>query len=317
MADLRPVPLEEGVTPESILGFQTVAFGVSRMRTIFVNLYAVETSDGGFVLVDTGMAGTAPLVMHAIARRFGAAAKPRAVLLTHAHIDHVGNAEILAKAYGAPVFVHAHERPYVTGESDYAPADPTPGGAIAFFSRFLSSKGTALDARIETLPEDGTVPELPGWRWIATPGHSAGHVAFFREADRLLLAGDAFATTDLDDWVAVNTWPRILSRSPLPFTPDWASARASVLRLADLDPALVAPGHGKPIEGGDLAVRLRSLAGESIAAPGGRYADRPATYGPDGGLQTVPPPRPDPLPRKLALAGAAVVAGVLLLRRKR
>ena len=51
-----------------------------------------------------------------------------------------------------------------------------------------------LGNRIQLLPEDGTVPHMPGFRWIHTPGHSPGHVSLFREGDRALIAGDAFVT---------------------------------------------------------------------------------------------------------------------------
>lgn len=317
MADLHPIPVENLETTERALGFHPVAFGVGRLRTIFVNLYAVETSDGGFVLVDTGMAGTSALVKGAVAARFGADAKPRAILMTHAHIDHVGNAKTLADAYGVPVYVHALEAPYVTGGGDYAPADPTPGGAIAFVARFLPTKGADLGDRVRTLPEDGTVPELPGWRWVATPGHTVGHVAYFRAADRVLIAGDAFATADMDDWVAVNTWPRQIARPAMPFTPDWEAARASILRLADLDPAVVAVGHGRPIEADDLAERLRELAHGSMTPAGGRYASRPAVYDGEGRVSSVPPARPDPLPKKLLVAGVVALVGSVVLRRRR
>ena len=317
MAELLPVPADVPETPERPLGFHPVAFGIERLRTIFVNLYAVETSDGGFVLIDTGMAGTAAFVKRAVAARFGEDARPQAILLTHAHIDHVGNAQALVDAYGVPVYVHTLERPYVTGKSDYPPADPTPGGAMAFFSRLLPTKGTNLGKSVKALPKDGTVPELPGWRWVHTPGHTAGHVSFFRDADRSLIAGDAFATADLDNWLAVNVWPKALSPSPLPFTPDWEAARASVLVLADLDPAIVAAGHGRPIEGPDLAERLRALARETVAPANGRYSGRPAVYRRDGGVASVPPPRPDPLPKKLIVGAAALLLGTIVLRRRR
>ena len=317
MVDLHPIPVESDVPAESLLGFHPVTFGISRLRTIFVNLYAVEASDGGFVLIDTGMAGTSALVKAEIAKRFGSEAKPRAILLTHAHVDHVGNAQILADLYDIPVYVHSLEKPYVTGGSDYPPADPTPGGAIAFFGRLLPTKGVDLGDRVKTLPKDGSVPELPGWRWIHTPGHTVGHVAYFREADRTAIVGDAFATADLDNWISVNTWPHELSRSPVPFVPDWEAAQASVLLLADLDPSLVAAGHGRPIAGDDLGERLRKVAEESVAPADARYAGRPAVYKADGSVASVPPPRPDPLPKKLAVAGAVAVLFSLALGVKK
>ena len=317
MADLRLVPVENDPVSETFVDFHPVAYGVRRLRIVFVNLYVVETSDGGFILIDTGIPGTAGLVKNAVARAYGEDARPRAILLTHAHFDHVGNAKALAEAYDVPVYLHPLELPYVTGDAAYAPVDPTPGGAIAFMARFMPTKGHDLGDRVRKLPEDGSVPELLGWRWVASPGHSPGHVSFFREADRLLIAGDAFASTDLDDWIAVNTWPLRVSRPAVPFTPDWVSARESIRSLADLEPTLVATGHGKPIEADDLTRRLRDLADGPLVPPEGRYTDRPVEYDPSGRIADVPPARPDPLPKKLLAAGAIALLASLVLRRRR
>lgn len=319
MAELRPVAPDLANAPahEGVLGFHPVAPGVSRLRTVFVNLYAIETGDGGFVLVDTGMVGTAVFVKRAIAERFGPEASPRAIFLTHAHVDHVGNARALSELYDVPVYVHPREKAYVNGVSDYPPADVTTGGALAFFARLLPTKGVDLGKTVKTLPKDGSVPGLEGWSWIATPGHTAGHVSFFREDDGVLLAGDAFLTADMDNWLAVNVWPRRLCPPPTPLTPDWEAARASLFTLADLDPTVVATGHGKPIRGDDLGDRLRELANETIAPSNSRYSGRPAVYKRDGAVASVPPPRPDPLPRKLVIAAAVLVVGTLVMKRRK
>jgi hypothetical protein len=72
---------------------------------------------------------------------------------------------------------------------------------------------------LQPLREDGSVPPLPGWRWIHTPGHTVGHVAFWREADRALIAGDAFITTDQESAYAVATQKPELQGPPMYFTP--------------------------------------------------------------------------------------------------
>ena len=56
---------------------------------------------------------------------------------------------------------------------------------------------------LQRLPEDGSVPQMHGWRWIHTPGHTPGHISFWRERDRTIIAGDAFITTNQESAYAV------------------------------------------------------------------------------------------------------------------
>ena len=170
--------------------------------------------------------------------------RPAPSWLTHGHFDHAGSAAELARAWGVPIYAHAEELPFLTGRSDYPPADPSMGGAIAQLARAFPSAGYDFGERVRALPADGSVPGLPGWRWLHTPGHTPGHVSLWRESDRTLLAGDAFATMDLDSWLSQVTHARELARSPVPFTPDWDAAEASVARLAELRPRAVGAGHG-------------------------------------------------------------------------
>ncbi|CAN5670847.1 MBL fold metallo-hydrolase [soil metagenome] len=292
-------------------GFETVTGGVYRLRIVFVNAYAVEVQ-GGWVLVDTGPPGFGPLVALAAMKQFGDV-PPKAIVLTHAHFDHSGNAKALADEWDVPIYVFEQELPYVTKRSDYAPQDPTPGGAICFLSRVFPTHGIDLGDRVRVLHE-GEMPLMPGWTVIHTPGHTQGHVSLFREGDRTLLAGDAFATADTDNWIDVLGWSKRLSRPPTPFTPDWESTCASVEKLVALRPAIAAAGHGYPLTGGDLPSALAAFEREMAPPPKGRYTDHPAEYAPDGSLAEVPPPAPDPLPKKLAVAGIVAVIGFIVVK---
>ncbi|MDQ3607109.1 MAG: MBL fold metallo-hydrolase, partial [Gemmatimonadota bacterium] len=209
---------------------ERLAPDVARLPVIFVNAYLVGEPGGAWTLVDTGLPLSAGRVQAAAAARFGVGTRPEAIVLTHGHFDHAGSARELATLWEVPIYAHSLELPYLTGRSDYPPQDPTIGGAISFMSRVFPHSGFDFGGKVRPLPDDGSVPGMPGWRWIHTPGHTAGHVSFFRERDRLLLAGDALTTMDLDSWAAQITRAQELDRPPAPLTSDWGAARRSVER---------------------------------------------------------------------------------------
>jgi glyoxylase-like metal-dependent hydrolase (beta-lactamase superfamily II) len=276
---------------------------VVRVATGIVNAYLIGTSDY-WILVDTGIAGFAALLKRAVAARFGPQARPAAIVLTHGHFDHAGNAEALALEWNVPVLAHPLELPYLNGASDYPPQDPTVGGAIACMSRVFPYGGRALQAELFSLSGD-TIPGLPQWRWLHTPGHTAGHISLFRPSDRTLIAGDALATMDMDSWVEqVRRTPEPCN-PPAPLTTDWAAARRSVQLLADLEPRAIGAGHGLPIAGDGVAEAVRRFADGFTPPAHGRYVAAPAVAGPEG-IEWIPPVVPDPFPRRVA--GVAMVA---------
>lgn len=294
--------------------------GVARLGVVFVNVYAVNAGEGKWFLIDTGLPGFAAAVRAACESRFDGR-PPEAIVLTHAHFDHAGNAEELARDWNVPIHAHRLEMPYLCGESDYPPGDPTPGGAISFMSRAFPTRGYDLCGRVQVLalPEseerDGGNAEvlgLPGWRWLHTPGHSPGHISLFRSFDSTLLAGDALATMDMDNWQEQVRRQRQISRPPVPFTPDWPSAQASISKLAALEPKAVAAGHGLPLWGRYTAGEVEHLARELRPPRHGRYAHQPAMYDANGHVTAVPPPPPDPLKPKLTLAAGLGIVGLAL-----
>ncbi len=297
-------------------GAADFAPGVARLPIGFVNAYFVGRSGEPWVLVDTGLPKAAPLVRRAADARYGPGARPEAIVLTHGHFDHAGNVRALADLWSVPIYAHELELPFLDGRSDYPPKDPTMGGAIAFLARFFPTSGYDLGGRVQPLPADGTVPGLGGWRWLHTPGHTPGHVSLFREADRTLLAGDAVATMDLDSWTTQLTHERELARPPAPFTPDWDAANASMRRLAELRPMVLAAGHGRPMEGLGVPAALDAFAAGRHRPEDARYSEEPARFSEDG-TETVPPPVPDPLPKWIAGAAATLGAAYVLGRKLR
>jgi glyoxylase-like metal-dependent hydrolase (beta-lactamase superfamily II) len=237
-----------------------VATDVLCLRTLIANVVLVgKPRAKEWVLVDGGVDGTANVILDAVADRFGQGSRPQAIILTHGHFDHVGTLDELG--WQAPIYAHELELPYLTGKASYPPGDPTVDpGLMAKVSPLYPNKGVNLGEQVQELPKDGSVPYMPGWKWIHTPGHTPGHVALFRESDRVLIAGDAFVTVKQESAVAVVTQEQEVHGPPKYFTPNWPEAGESVRRLEALKPAVAVTGHGVPMRGDQLAVELATLA---------------------------------------------------------
>ena len=106
------------------------------------------------------------------------------------------------------------------------------------------------------------MPGMPGWQWFHTPGHAPGHVSFWRDSDRTLLAGDAVITTGQESAYEVALQTLEMHGPPRYFTPDWDAAERSVRRLADLNPNTIVSGHGTPVSGPNMQRALKQLAEE-------------------------------------------------------
>ena len=298
---------------------QEVCPGLARVPTGFVNAYFIGDPDGRWAVVDSGLPGFAATIIEKAERRFGPRSRPEAVFLTHGHFDHAGNALALADHWGVPVYAHRLELPYLAGRSDYPPPDPTIGGAIAMMSRVLPHGSRNLGTRLRALPVDNTpgakaheagdLPGMEGWRWLHTPGHAPGHVAFFHREDRVLLAGDAVATVDMDSYIALATGRQEVSTGGAPFISDWEQYARSLWQLADLEPHTLACGHGIPMTGGQVADRLREFARQFAPPSRGRYVREPARTD-ERGVDWLPLKPADPLPWVL---GAGVLGVALAL----
>ncbi|MBC6612250.1 MBL fold metallo-hydrolase [Hymenobacter sp. BT507] len=316
--------LSNDATRATTPALQAVAPGVTGWRNIFVNLYYVwpqeqEGMGASWVLVDAGLPASADYILEYAAELFGPDNPPQAIVLTHGHFDHVSALPNLLKAWPeVQVYAHRLELPYLTGRSAYPAPDPTVGGGgMATLSFLYPKKPLDLGGRVEALPDDGTVPGLPGWQWFHTPGHTPGHVSFFRENDRALLAGDAFTTVKGESMLATWTQKQEVHGPPAYFTPDWEASRLSVERLAKLEPEVAATGHGIAMVGDELRQQLQELVDnfQTQAVPAhGRYVKQPAVADASG-VVSVPPPVVSPWVKGLVVAG---VAGLLftLLRRK-
>jgi glyoxylase-like metal-dependent hydrolase (beta-lactamase superfamily II) len=297
-----------------------VTADIARLRVVMVNVYFVgdpSSSDWSWVLVDAGLPRSAGPIKRAAAERFGRDAKPRAIVLTHGHFDHVGALTDLAAAWpDVPIYAHELELPYLTGKSAYPPPDPTVGGGLmARLSPLYPKHPIDLSGRIFALPSDGSIPAMPDWRWVHTPGHSPGHVSLFRESDRALIAGDAFVTTKQESLWAVLTQRQEIHGPPMYFTSDWEAARQSVQTLDELKPSVAATGHGVPIRGPALTHGLHRLARnfDRLAMPAsGRYVRHPAISDKTGVVEVPPAVPTSPLLKLAAGAGVAFAMAALI-----
>ncbi len=243
---------------------QEIARGVAVFPTLIANAYLVGDA-ASWVLVDACKPGHDRAIRQAAEHRFGPAARPRAIILTHGHFDHAGSAGPLADLWQVPIYAHARELPFLTGQAHYPPMNYAPPGFFTRLARFFPTSTVDLGSRLRAF-EPAPVPGMESWQLVETPGHTPGHVCFFRAEDAVLLAGDAVTTMNLDSFFATITKRKQVCRPPVPATPDWIGARESVRRLARLRPSVIAAGHGAPMAG--AADGLQHLA-DHFAIPAG------------------------------------------------
>jgi hydroxyacylglutathione hydrolase len=204
-----------------------------------INWYLV-----GDVLIDAGGRPDAGRIINQLRGH-----EVRAHALTHAHSDHQGSSHAVCSKLGIPFLVPEHEVPVAENPElikQRMPNHPMPKLTYAMFH--------GPGHKVDQVLHEGD--EVAGFTVLDTPGHSAGHVSFWRESDRVLICGDVICT-----WHSFLMQLRPGVREPADyFTPDPAENRRSIKRIAGLDPALVLVGHGPPLydvqQLRDLAARL-------------------------------------------------------------
>jgi len=154
--------------------------------------------------------------------------------LTHAHPDHQGASKLVCEQLRVPFWVP--EGDVEKAEHPEAIRDEQPSNPInRLFFKTMAGPGHPVDRPLR----EGD--EVAGFTVLDTPGHSRGHVSFWRESDRVLVLGDV-----LNDMDVLTAIPGL--REPKTYlTPDPALNRASARRLGELEPALVCFGHGAPL----------------------------------------------------------------------
>ncbi len=232
----------QGSDPERIAeGVWLVRGGIPKT----MNVYLIE-DEGGVTVFDCGVSDMAAPVAAAGAGLGGI----KRVVLGHADADHRG----AAPGLDAPVYCHADERAAAESPDAYRDywdrAKLDPHGRTVLWRLMPNWDGGAVEI-------DGTLTEgdeVAGFKVVDLPGHAPGLIGLFRESDRLALASDALYTLD------PQSGRRQPAHVPHPaFNQDTEQARASIRKLAALDPSAVWAGHADPVTG-DVDAQLERAA---------------------------------------------------------
>jgi glyoxylase-like metal-dependent hydrolase (beta-lactamase superfamily II) len=240
-----------------------IAPGIHFIEHARTNVYLVEDDDG-LLLVDTGLPRSKALLLKALSRIGRAAEDIRAVVLTHAHFDHVGTAEHLRSRYGIPVYCHpddaslaAHPYSYERERSPFLYPLRHPR-AIPGLVHMAAAGAVAVKGVEDTLPlTPEALAALPGAPLLVpTPGHTKGHCALHFPDRDAVISGDALVTRDP---YTGHPGPQVVAMAA---TADFATALRSLDALRATAAGTVLPGHGFPWRAGvDAAVAQATEVG--------------------------------------------------------
>ncbi len=233
--------------------FVEVVPGLRRLALWPLDLINVYLLDD--VLVDAGGRGAAGRILAALGRR-----RVSALALTHAHFDHQGGAHEVCRARDLPLLCGAGDRAAVeTG--DLTRLHPEPTSAMARLDARLAGPAHPVARTL------GEGDRLGSFTVLEAPGHTPGHLAFWREADRTLVLGDGVFLRN------PFTLRKGLAEPYRWLVWDFDQNRASLRWLADRAPRVVCAGHGAPVGGGVFRRFVQQLGGR--AADGGGAAGGP------------------------------------------
>jgi glyoxylase-like metal-dependent hydrolase (beta-lactamase superfamily II) len=244
---------------------QNVAPGIHRVEDAYTNWYLVE-DDTGVTIVDAGVPTSWNSLKDALRAIGRTPSDVRALVLTHAHFDHIGFAERARKELGIPVYVHENDYPLTKRPRRFSYERRrvlyflTQVRALPIVASLVKSRALwPRPIKESTRYREGDVLPVPGApRALYTPGHTLGHCALHFADRDVLIAGDAFVM--LDPYTA-EKGPKIVARAA---TADSARNLATLDVIAESGAGTILTGHGEPWTGGAAdAVRLARAKGPS------------------------------------------------------
>ncbi|MGC9501110.1 MBL fold metallo-hydrolase [Streptomyces sp. WG7] len=230
--------------------------------------WIILTDSGEATLIDTGYPGDRAFLLESLTAVGSSPERVAAVLLTHAHNDHLGSAEYLRTTYGTPVFTHEAEVPHARRDFLHQVSvgrvllNGWRPGVLPWAAHTLRSGGTAQHpvAEPQPFPTAGAL-DLPGRPVpIHTPGHTEGHCVYHLPDVGVLVSGDALVTG--------HPTSRLLDPQLLPdmFHHERARAVASLDILRTLDGDILLPGHG-PAHHGWIPKAAEQARTRALARP--------------------------------------------------
>ncbi|MGI8749754.1 MAG: MBL fold metallo-hydrolase [Thermoleophilaceae bacterium] len=241
-----------------------VAEGVHRIEDAYTNWYLLE-EDERITIVDTGVPTSWESLQSALPKLGRRLDQIEAVVLTHAHFDHVGFAEKARRQLGVPVWVHENDVPLARHPMQYSHERPrsyyfaTQTKALPIVASLVRNRAFFPPPVTEVNRyTDGELP-VPGRpKVVLTPGHTLGHCALHLPDRDAVIAGDAVVM--LDPYTA-ETGPKIVARAA---TADSERNLASLDALAETGATTVLTGHGEVWRhGAEAAVARARAAGPS------------------------------------------------------
>ncbi|MFL5847253.1 MAG: MBL fold metallo-hydrolase [Solirubrobacteraceae bacterium] len=241
-----------------------VAPGIHRIEHNHTNFYLVEDGDR-VTIVDACIPpawGSLPKALAEIGRTLG---DVDALILTHAHFDHIGFAERARRELGVDVWVHEADEPLTKHPRTYRRERPllqyvlTQPRAFPVLAGFITSRGMWPPAveQVRTFTERQDLPVTGAPKTVFTPGHTDGHCAFHYPDRDAVIAGDCVVV--YDPYLAKACGPKVVSRAA---TADSAQALSTLDALAATGAKTVLTGHGDPwTQGAEAAVEHARAVG--------------------------------------------------------